>query len=76
MRLNDEDRRQAEAIGAALNEHIVGEDIPEGSFLVRFVVVADYSRPDDTRLLIRVSSDGIEPWERDGMLDLAKGKWE
>lgn len=49
-----------------------------GSYLVGFVMIAEYLDPDGHRQLAQITSDNMTPWQRSGYLyDALEGEdWE
>jgi hypothetical protein len=72
MNLEGQDKQQATDIGDAIQAHHA-VDTPEGSILVKWVVVADWCKPDGERCLTRIHSDGETIWEAFGLLHAGIG---
>ncbi len=60
--------REVEDLRHAMQPHAP----EEGALLSRFVIVAEWLLPDDTKTLTSTRSEGMESWDEKGFLEYAQ----
>lgn len=74
--LNAQGMVESQEIRSLLEGHAVQDERLQGAVLIRYFVISDWAFPQGGRTLMTVESEGMTPWEKDGLVSAAlNGEW-